>query len=219
MDIVTGKIQDQSTRAVSRTVALKSLRSLREGVVSSRHAFIADQQGAGPAPHPERGCRSQMQIPRLQPRRAVSGKDSKRYSRGRRSLRTRSGTPGIRHGKEAPTSMRLRGGSRWHRGRATEGQHWLASSLERGGKTPYQASQNRKSRRDQGHKSQSNDNRRVCGALLKYVVNLRLLAVSVSVDGRHRHVGVALDNQLEGRAIVRLGTAECTDDDAGIKRT
>lgn len=50
------------------------------------------------------------------------------------------------------------------------------------------------------------------------MVNLRLLAVSRGVDGRHRHVGVALDSQLEGRAVVRLGTAEPTDDDAGIKR-
>jgi hypothetical protein len=48
------------------------------------------------------------------------------------------------------------------------------------------------------------------------VVNLWLLAISLGFNGRHGLLGVAVERQLEGRAIIGIGVAETTNDDARI---
>jgi hypothetical protein len=50
------------------------------------------------------------------------------------------------------------------------------------------------------------------------MVDLGLLAVSLSFNGRHGLVGVTINRQLEHRAVVGIGASEATNNNMRINR-
>lgn len=82
----------------------------------------------------------------------------------------------------------------------------------------YHASENWSSSDDHGYKGQSDHDWWAGSRVLEDVVDLGLLAIALGFDGRHGLLGVAVERQLENRAIVGIGVAETTDDNVCINR-
>ena len=83
----------------------------------------------------------------------------------------------------------------------------------------YQASKRGNSSADHGHKCQGDDNRWARRRILEDMVDLRLLAISLSFNGRDGLFGVTINRQLEHRPVVGLGASKPANDNMRINRT
>ena len=83
-------------------------------------------------------------------------------------------------------------------------------------KRTYQATQDRQRSTNQSHECKCDNNGRVGQGILEGVVDLGLLAVSRELGGRYRHVGVAIDRQLESGGVICIGVSKPTNDHMGI---
>lgn len=86
-------------------------------------------------------------------------------------------------------------------------------------RSTYQASKSRNCSADHGDKCQGDDNWWARRRILEDMVDLGLLAVSLSLNGRHSLFGVMINGQLEHRAVVGNGASEPSNDDMRINRT
>lgn len=80
----------------------------------------------------------------------------------------------------------------------------------------YQATQDRQRSTNKSHECKCDNNGRVGRGILEDVVDLGLLAVSRELGGRYRHVGVAIDRQLESGGVICIGVSKPTNDHMGI---
>jgi hypothetical protein len=86
-------------------------------------------------------------------------------------------------------------------------------------KLTYQASKSGNSSEDHGDKCQGDDNRRARHRVLEDMVDLGLLAISLSFNGRHGLFGVAINRQLEYRVVVGIRASEPANDNMRINWT
>jgi len=95
---------------------------------------------------------------------------------------------------------------------------WVSCVGTEACRASYQASEDWNSSTNHGDKGQSDHNWWARRRVLEDVVDLGLLAIPLGFNSRHGLFGVAVERQLESRAIVGIRVTESSNDDARINR-